>query len=949
MDLKRSKKLKRIVSGMLSLAMITSMSAVLPANAEEESSQDLYSLTDNSNSYTSNADIVSDDVVTDEEDTYKIIQGDVNNDGEINSDDTNLLHRWLACLVGDNELDLVKADVNFDGEVDVIDLVELSRLEKHDQTFTYEVENEDCAVTEVQVAMECTGDLSKTMQVESIMDEDAMCSEVVGLVGEPFSIETTSDFNNATITFKVDQSKLEDTNFEDLMFLWYDRDNDKFVELETEHNAGNSTVSVETTHFSDYMLVDANKWVARWRGIESLYRTSLSSKITFRSPSVFFEVINTRNKNLLSDSLYLEVLKDLSESSSPFRRGFYTNRILTNYDGLSTSGKFTPSLDDIIDDLSDPSVWFWEVTNLLEQIRTSTSDLYIPSSLKDGSRKAREITIVLVLDDYYVSNHHPTETIQQILAHNTVFYFVDFRGEHDSLLDSIAKGSNGEYFNYSPENIEKLKKILSTPIEHTSTTQYYKDTDEDGFFDVEEINGWMYKSNGTTTHARTNPEKKDSDGDGLDDNVEMNPTLIYEASNDPNIPDKYYYKMYSDPSTPDTDGDYLNDKIDVSPLTEDPIKITDVNLDDSNSIYGMNPPLDSVSDLTDGELRRISVDGGDEFKNCYKFTRKTGNKSFRFILAPTKDTDYKITITNTELENVKLTVHKDGCKFERINGTNSVSYTLPLKNGHEYEIEIINNSKIADTCEVTIAQDNWVYAPNGAFLDYTDEDSIYTNVVYYLSDSTVKGIIENYALYGEGDELKVDDFDSKTEEQNNKACEHYAQIFHDAFAGLSNDKLSKILSIIGPTNTAAGVVVVIPSVTARLGEQLAGKCGVGITIFGAYLTAVDLIEEFDKSKIKKALYEGKYNIKMAITSYYRTDYPSYQKIYECDIDWAGWENNGYINRYADPTLLGSLFGYTSYRIKNIVPLNIYAPHKDENGEWIISVVENETGEWIPND
>ena len=36
MDLKRSKKLKRIVSGMLSPAMITSMSAVLPASANAD-------------------------------------------------------------------------------------------------------------------------------------------------------------------------------------------------------------------------------------------------------------------------------------------------------------------------------------------------------------------------------------------------------------------------------------------------------------------------------------------------------------------------------------------------------------------------------------------------------------------------------------------------------------------------------------------------------------------------------------------------------------------------------------------------------------------------------------------------------------------------------------------------------------------------------------------------
>ena len=42
MDPKRSKNLKRIVSGMLSPAMITSMSAVLPASADETSKQEAY-------------------------------------------------------------------------------------------------------------------------------------------------------------------------------------------------------------------------------------------------------------------------------------------------------------------------------------------------------------------------------------------------------------------------------------------------------------------------------------------------------------------------------------------------------------------------------------------------------------------------------------------------------------------------------------------------------------------------------------------------------------------------------------------------------------------------------------------------------------------------------------------------------------------------------------------
>lgn len=42
MKYKQSQNLKRIVSGLLSLTMITSMSAVIPANAEEESKQGVY-------------------------------------------------------------------------------------------------------------------------------------------------------------------------------------------------------------------------------------------------------------------------------------------------------------------------------------------------------------------------------------------------------------------------------------------------------------------------------------------------------------------------------------------------------------------------------------------------------------------------------------------------------------------------------------------------------------------------------------------------------------------------------------------------------------------------------------------------------------------------------------------------------------------------------------------
>ena len=61
--------------------------------------------------------------------------------------------------------------------------------EKIQQTFTHKVKNEECAVTEVIVDMECTGNINRTTSVESVMNTDILCTDVVGLVGEPFEMK----------------------------------------------------------------------------------------------------------------------------------------------------------------------------------------------------------------------------------------------------------------------------------------------------------------------------------------------------------------------------------------------------------------------------------------------------------------------------------------------------------------------------------------------------------------------------------------------------------------------------------------------------------------------------------------------------------------------------------------------------------------------------------------
>ena len=94
-------------------------------------------------------------------------------------------------------------------------------------------DNKEQAVTKVSVSMAASGNIKKTTTVESIMGKDVLCSNVVGLVGELFSIESKSSF---------DKTKFGETEFDNLMFLWYDRENDNFAQLETSHDAANSTV-----------------------------------------------------------------------------------------------------------------------------------------------------------------------------------------------------------------------------------------------------------------------------------------------------------------------------------------------------------------------------------------------------------------------------------------------------------------------------------------------------------------------------------------------------------------------------------------------------------------------------------------------------------------------------------------------------------------------------------
>lgn len=437
--------------------------------------------------------------------------------------------------------------------------------EKRSQTFIHEVENEDCAVTEVRVTMEGTGNLQKTTSVESIMNKDILCSDVVGLVGEPFSIETTSQFDKATLTYVIDKSKLGDTEFDNLLFLWYDEENDNFVELDTVLDEKNSTVSVETTHFSKYMLVDQVEWFKAWK-----------------NASLYFEDTY--------EPLATVICYDCSGSMSSNDRTFNYN--IFNDDGTIAYSYPTCyrklAIDSFIDSmmLTDKTALVsFESSAKLVSGFSSDNDV-LKSLVKPyngggtNARAALDIAInQLETVEHWYSRHvillsdgDVNVTANQILQAKTAGIKIHTiglgSGANNQKLQNCARDTGGQFFAAkTAEELDAIYRDLSK--DNHFDLEGLPDEDDDGLPDEFEVSGLVI-SNAQVIY--TDPENPDCDDDDLLDGQEISidgakskTVKIGSADGGYITYSTVVFKYSSDPNNGDTDGDGILDVNDSKP------------------------------------------------------------------------------------------------------------------------------------------------------------------------------------------------------------------------------------------------------------------------------------------------------------------------------------------------------------------------------------------------
>ena len=414
--------------------------------------------------------------------------------------------------------------------------------EKFNQSFSFINNNEESIITKVSIASECTGNINKTTVVEDISESDSICAGVEGLLGEPFSIETTSNFESATLTFEIDKALLKDVDFEDIMFLWYNESDYKFEELETTYDFDNSSVSIETTHFSKYMIVDKESWLKAWN--KELNYTSSNYE-----QSKCYSVLAIDCSGSMYNNDYIdnnnckraEAVKNFINTMDSDDKA----AIITFDDNTTVEVELTDNKDKLLE--ATKSFYHSGGTNFNNAIETATE------LLQNSSGSTRK-NIILLSD----GGSSLSEDIKKAAADAHIkIHTIGLGNSDDYTLNEISSYTNGKFTKaYTADELLKIYTMIGISNDFDQT-----DNDKDGLFDVIETVGIRIQ-NGSIIYG-CDPTKLDTDGDGKNDGIEIDPQIRWR------IDKQYYFIMNSNPVVDEryydvrnhkfnrTDGEYL--------------------------------------------------------------------------------------------------------------------------------------------------------------------------------------------------------------------------------------------------------------------------------------------------------------------------------------------------------------------------------------------------------
>lgn len=442
-------------------------------------------------------------------------------------------------------------------------------------------------VVSVTVEAEISGCITTNTLIEDSYYEGCVTSLIDGDIGVPVDITTSGTFDEAQLIFKYDENILGDTQIEYLAICWIDYDNGQIVPLESIINEDTCTVSTTVTHFSQYVLMDMQKYWNMW--CDNIIQAIQYKNTTPSSQHYDFVVACQLSASTTMEEREQEwtaIRKMVMELKPGDRITVFA------FGGGSTidSPVYVAYGDDIAskNHLLDETVNDWDdgsgkslgsKASMYYAFRAAA--LHYGWCYDDGSNNSRQFVLF--------TNGESTSDVSYALDYAEYASFdinvVMVGNRNVSTMAAFYQPTGGLSIQVSAAGVgpNNVPKILYDGIHIPDDSD--KDEDGDGLLNGVEDNP-ILTSYGFFVH--TNRSEKDSDGDSLDDNVELTykvNVLNYLGTFKTGAYIKGYkydefmdnygqeitadlscFIMISNPEKVDSDGDGLNDSDDPHPL-----------------------------------------------------------------------------------------------------------------------------------------------------------------------------------------------------------------------------------------------------------------------------------------------------------------------------------------------------------------------------------------------
>lgn len=391
-----------------------------------------------------------------------------------------------------------------------------------DQTFTKKLEVTDKnPIKKVSVKTSLAGNIETSMIIDDMYNIDLLSTDVQGLIGVPIDIDTDISFKEAELTFYYDETELDSADEKDLGILWYDEANQDYVLLDSKIDTSLNTISVVTTHFSTYMLVDKSTWYEQWSKTLDYRNTGDNSTQKYFDIGFVVDV---------SGSMYGSRLDITKTALTRFLDSLYKDD-RTALIKFQSSASLVCSLDNNQTNIRSeiPKLYADGGTNAIAGINKGIEHLV--------SKKNKNASIIILLCDGDI--YYNKTTVDNAKKEGIKIYTINVGySSSEDVMKRIADETGGEYYFATISN--DIEAILCSINGNTVGKVNSTDSDKDGLADVYEKLG-MRLANGKIIH--TDPTNPDTDGDGILDGKEILPTVCYSSFK----PGAAYFKIVSDP------------------------------------------------------------------------------------------------------------------------------------------------------------------------------------------------------------------------------------------------------------------------------------------------------------------------------------------------------------------------------------------------------------------